>query len=120
MGCRDEETLDFIDSGVNLLDKNMKSGWHHIGMVVSYKEEEQQQYVTFYLDGRHIKDNHPCKMTQKVGFIGNTKEGTRPFGPVADLRIYPRALSSTKIKQMHSLDPLTENYMPDRYILDFL
>jgi len=65
-----------------------------------------RQEVTFYLDGKNIKGSHAIKLTKKIGFIGNTKEGTRPFGALADFRIYPRSLTKTKIKNMYSLDPL--------------
>lgn len=31
---------------------------------------------------------------QPIGFIGNSKEGDKPFGSVADLRIYPYIVSN--------------------------
>jgi len=40
MGCIDEETEDFIDSGLDLKSKTIKRGWHHIGVVVNYKKDK--------------------------------------------------------------------------------
>lgn len=85
--------------------------------------------MKFYLDGalqkRPVKDEKEQKLyfncNKAIGFIGNSKDGKCPFGAVADLRIYPYALTEKKINEIFSLldNQDWESEMPDKFLTSF-
>lgn len=47
-----DDSGQFIDAGIDLKSKMFRIGWHHIGVV--YSQSHGNQFVSFYLDGRHL------------------------------------------------------------------
>jgi len=91
--------------------------WHHIAVVCQNRND--QLNVKFYFDGQAPEqDEMNINSTKPVGYIGNSKYGDCPFGSVADFRIYPYAVSSKDVEDIHALrtDPKWERLLPDRHI----
>lgn len=59
-------------------------------------------------------------LRKRIGFIGNSKEGNKPFGVVADLRIFPYRISRRELSKLSNSSTEFEKQMPDKYQLNFL
>lgn len=59
-------------------------------------------------------------MRKRIGFIGNAKSGKEPFGVVADLRIFPHALSQRQVQELSFLRHARDPNMPDNHLVKFL
>ena len=125
MGCIDEVTKEFIDAGIDLApnkkDKRKSKGWHHIAMVVSRDEKNpNKQSIVFFLDGNKTCAPQRVNLRYPIGYIGNSKNGDKPFGVVADFRAYPYALSKNYLIKQSKYDPAFELEMPDKYLMEFI
>ena len=63
---------------------------------------------------------HIVNLRKKIGFIGNCKKKDQPFGVVADLRIYPKAIKEKDIRVLNNQRPEFEHQKPDMYQIKFL
>ena len=45
---------------------------------------------------------HFVNLRKKIGFIGNCKKKDQPFGVMADLRIYPKAIKEKDIRVLNN------------------
>ena len=122
MGCIDELTHQFIDAGIELSNnKKIKKGWHHIAVVCSRDSQNpQRQNVVFFLDATKTQGPQRVNLRMPIGYIGNSKHGDKPFGVVADLRMYPYPLSKNYLVKQSKYDPALEFEMPDKYLMSFI
>ena len=92
LGSVDEQSGEFVDSGVDL--NRYKKGWHQVSVVCDNSSEMK---ITFYLDGKQTKESQKIICSKPIGYIGNSRNGTEPFGTVTDLRVYPYLLKHNSI-----------------------
>ena len=76
----------------------------------------------FYLDGKPSNDgqSQKCICIQPISFIGNSKNGSFPFGTVCDLRIFPYILKKSQIETISNYHEDLEFDMPDKYCSSFV
>ena len=67
-----------------------------------------------------MEEPQPINLRRRIGYIGNCKDGDKPFGVVADLRIYPYALETKDLAKLSVFNSEYENMMPDKYQIKFL
>lgn len=68
-----------------------KKGWHNLVVTCDNAVEMK---ITFYLDGKQTKESQNIMCNRGLGYVGNCKMGTEPFGTIADLRVYPYLLKA--------------------------
>ena len=78
----------FHDSGFRM--NTLAAGWHHLAAVGSGGT------TVFHVDGRPV-GAISWQSTSDVLAIGNYQGGAQPFGTLADVRIYPTALTAGQI-----------------------
>ena len=105
-----------LTKGIKLSELKLQtSSWHHIAITCSEQEQDDpsskwsSQLLNFYLDGNRQSDpKYPITAKYLLGkpvvFIGNSSDGTCPFGAVADLRIYPYELREEEVKAQVNLN----------------
>jgi len=87
----DEQT---VESSGSLCLRQGSSPWTVIAAVCRYDSERHVQLLQYYRDGVPILNKErPINLRKRIGFIGNSKNGKEPFGVIADLRVFPQALS---------------------------
>jgi len=98
-----------------------RKGWNHISVVCAYDPETMTQRLSYFSNGIPvIKDSKPINLRKRIGFIGNCKEGNKPFGVVADLRVYPYKVSRRELTKLSVFNPEFEKDMPDKHQIRFL
>jgi hypothetical protein len=88
----------FYDSGARL--ETLPAGWHHLAAVVAGGK------TTFYVDGLPVGIANGAG-AEPIAYIGSIN-GLKPFGRIADVRIWGRALSAAEVKLHASLDALPD------------
>ncbi len=89
----------FIDSGFDI--NTLPNGWHHIAVVGNTNRE------AFYIDGIWRGNTTGFPSTQSVRYVGNTPDGSQPWGVVDEVRIWNRSLSAQEINE-HYLSNLNK------------
>jgi hypothetical protein len=57
---------------------------------------------------------------QPIGYVGNAKNGSSPFGTVCDLRVYPYLIKKSTLEVLSNYHPDLEFEMPDKYSCNFI
>jgi hypothetical protein len=121
LGCFNKNG-DFIDSGINLFDKNLQNQWIQIaiGLKSLGTSDSAKGEIKFYLngkavlnkvciykkDGNSVKENYSNKIVfpDNIQFIGNSRDYNEPFGVFCDLRIYKEFKEPENIKKLFEFD----------------
>ena len=75
--------------------------WSHFALVCRYDSNSFVQMLQVFINGKEVfAEEKPINLRKRISFIGNSKDGNEPFGTVADLRIFPFAIKSTKIERL--------------------
>lgn len=111
----DEKTGMRIDSGVDF--NKIRRGWHNIIICL---DNQYEMKVTFFLDGKQTKESQTVNCCSPFGYIGNSKDGSQPFGTFSDLRIYPYILKQNQIIGMSKYHDELEFEMPDKYHIKYM
>ena len=84
-----EDTGKAVHAQIDL--RKVKKGWHNMLITCDNLDDGCEGAVRFYIDGKHTNEGKPqkCICIQPISFIGNSKNGSCPFGTVCDLRIFP-------------------------------
>lgn len=86
---RTQKEVTGFDISKEIKHKNFKKGWHNFVITCDNEFEDGDGRVTFYFNGLQTQEPKPCICYQPIGFIGNSNNGSFPFGTVCDLRVYP-------------------------------
>ena len=98
-----------------------KKGWHHIVVTCNNVYNRGQGAIKFYVDGEQTRfDSQEGICIQPIGYVGNSKDGSCPFGTFADLRVYPYCLKTNQIASMSNYHEDLEFDMPDKYLSYFI
>ena len=123
LGCFNKNG-DFIDSGINLFDKNLQNQWIQIAIGLkslgTSDGNSAKGEIKFYLngkavlnkvciykkDGNSVKENYSNKIVfpDNIQFIGNSRDYNEPFGVFCDLRIYKEFKEPENIKKLFEFD----------------
>ena len=123
LGCFNKNG-DFIDSGINLLDKNLQNQWIQIAIGLkslgTADGSTAKGEIKFYLNGmavlnkvciykndnNSVKENYSnkCVFPDNIQFIGNSRDYNEPFGVFCDLRIYKEFKEPEIIKKLFEFD----------------
>lgn len=100
-----------VDSQFDM--KTLRPGWHHLAAVASGTGDKAE--TRFYVDGKSPDvpgSSKGCvvaaKTTARVARIGNSANGSEPFGKLAEVRVWSVALTPEEVLA-HSLTTLTGN-----------
>ena len=95
--------------------------WNNVAAVCRYDPERHIQLLQYYRNGEPLlKKERPINLRKRIGFIGNAKSGKEPFGVVADLRIFPHALTQRQVQELSFLRHARDPNMPDNHLVKFL
>lgn len=72
--------------------------------------------ITYYLNGYQEGNALPINAPTNIKYIGNSKDGFESFGRIADFRVYPYALLSKNVEELHKL---ASTYKEDGKIHNF-
>ena len=135
LGCFNKNG-DFIDSGLNLSDKNLQNQWIQIAIGLkslgTADGTSANGEIKFYLNGKavlnkitiyknennNIKEyySNKCVFPDNIQFIGNSRDYNEPFGVFCDLRIYKEFKESDSIKKLYEYDEIDKKNL----ILDYV
>jgi len=87
---------------------------------VHQNEQGEIGNVRFFYDGKQTCHDQACMCLLPIGFVGNSKDGSCPFGTVCDLRVYPYLLKKNQIETISNYHPDLEFEMPDKYMSMFV
>ena len=115
---------DFVDSGINLMDDELKNRWLQVAVVfksIGVKEESKViGELRWYLNGVPI--NHRLKvytmnngnkesyytnkyiLPDNIQYIGNSRDYSEPFGAFCDVRIYKAFKDDEEIMSLYRND----------------
>ena len=124
MGIVDEVTGSFIDAGIDLQSSKgpgKNRGWNCVAMIIRRYRGDKQS-VEFYLNGKSTGESKLVVCTEPIGFIGNSKSKSEPFGVVADLKIYPFAMAQKDelFRSQMIYNKKLEFSMPDQHMVKFM
>ena len=85
-------------------------------------DPSEEGSIHFFVDGQMTSqtENQNCISKQPIGFIGNSSDGSSPFGTVSDVRIYPYTLKRNQIEMLSNYHEDLEFDMPDKYLTAFV
>ena len=127
---------DFIDSGINLFEKNLQNQWIQIAIGLkslgTNERNSPNGEIKFYLNGKavlnktsvfknekkNIKEypTNKCIFPNNIQFIGNSRDYNEPFGVFCDLRIYKEFKEAENIKKLYEYDEIDKKNL----ILDYV
>ncbi len=97
--------------------KTIKRGWHNIIVTCDNICESGEGRVKFFIDGKQTYPEQKCICMQPIGFIGNSKSCSQPFGSVSDLRIFPLVIRKKQIDTLSNYHEDLEFEMPDKHLV---
>ena len=87
-----KKEITCLDISKEMKRKNFKKGWHNFVITCDNQDESGDGRVTAYFNGLLTEKPQSCICFQPIGYVGNSKNGSFPFGTVCDLRVYPYLL----------------------------
>lgn len=98
----------------------VEKGWHHFVITCDNLHSGCEGQIKFVLDGEQVGEPQTGFCMQPISYIGNSKDGGSPFGPVCDLRIYPYVLRPKQIEPLATYHPDLEFEMCDKFSTCFV
>ena len=97
--------------------RRIKKGWHFCCATYDYRNSNA---LALYLDGAAINKSMSVRLEDNVRYVGNSRDGTKPFGVMCDLRIYNHIIPKSQIDDMRGYNEDDEFEFPDRLIMSFV
>ena len=103
---------EFMDCGFNM--STLSSGWHQV--VAAAEGGRWSGYTHFYIDGALV-GSIGYQAVGAIRWLGNHRDGGRPWGTVDDMRVYNRVLTAGEIAQWYAGSDPSESYDGDKFIV---